>query len=318
MKKIALLLGALSLVSGAAYAKEVVPVVEEVTAIEEVAPVTAPTLTVTYVGQGLEIDNTSGAENIGESVMFSNSVGLAYGDKWTFDLMARKGWSMDTDDGIHSDNYRIDLGVWRNFDNYSLGFMWRQEQDMDRYYLRTTYEYGMFSGWIDAAYQSNNGTSHHEDAYYIEAIPAQLTLGPVTIGYYFEADTWSLNAISENGLSGDEVGDLAGFEHKYRQQLRLGFPLYQGEKLNLGFEYRWQFDTDVEYDTDIKKDAWVEENSNTHIIYLSADYAVTENLSISGYYQYDMKEYDSKNGKVDNIDSDRYYGEFFVGWTYTF
>jgi opacity protein-like surface antigen len=64
MKKLALLVGALSLVSSVAYAKEVVPAVEEVVVVEEVKAVeAAPALTVTYVGQGLEIDNTSGAED---------------------------------------------------------------------------------------------------------------------------------------------------------------------------------------------------------------------------------------------------------------
>ena len=60
MKKLALLLGALSLVSSVAYAKEVVPAVEEVVVVEEAAPVAAaPALRVTYFGQSIEIDNYS-------------------------------------------------------------------------------------------------------------------------------------------------------------------------------------------------------------------------------------------------------------------
>ena len=52
MKKLALLLGALSLVSSVAYAKEVVPAVEEVVVVEEAAPVAAaPALRVTSFGQ---------------------------------------------------------------------------------------------------------------------------------------------------------------------------------------------------------------------------------------------------------------------------
>ena len=286
MKKLALLLGALSLVSSVAYAKEVVPAVEEVVVVEEVKAVeAAPALTVTYVGQGLEIDNTSGAEDIGEGVHFSNSVGLAYGD-WTFDLFARKTWSMDTDDGIHSSGHRLQLDAWKQVnDNLAFGLRYRGQNEFDRYYLRTKYNYGMFSGNIDVAYQSNNAASDHEDAYYVEAIPVAVTVGPVTVGYYVEADTWSVNTKED------------GFEHKYRQQLRVGAPLYTGEKLSLGLEYRWQFDTDVEYDKDAPKykGAYKEENSNTHILYLSGSYALTENLSIDGYYQYDMKEFDAKD-----------------------
>ena len=77
MKKLALLLGALSLVSSVAYAKEVVPAVEEVVVVEEAAPVAvAPALTVTYFGQGLEVDNTSGSNSEGNvgTTHFSNSL----------------------------------------------------------------------------------------------------------------------------------------------------------------------------------------------------------------------------------------------------
>ena len=312
MKKLALLLGALTLVSGAAYAKEVVPVVEEVAVVEE-APVAAPALRVTSVGQGIEIDNTSGGSNIGEQVFFKNYANLAYGDNWEFNLMASKIWDMDTDDGIHSKDHRIELGFWRHFDNVSLGFKWRGQEEFDRYYLRTKYNYGMFGGWIDFAYQSNNGATDKEDAYYVEAIPVQLTVGPLTMGYYFEADTWAVND-KENG-----------FEHFYRQQLRLSAPIYQGEKLKVGLEYRWQFDTSNEYDQEranaYNKNVpfgWTEANSNTHIVVLSAAYNVTENLMIDGYYQYDMKDYDSKGDGEVSTDSDKYYGEFYIGWTYLF
>ncbi len=313
MKKVVLLLGALSLVSSVAYAKEVVPAVEEVVVVEETPVITpAPMLRVTNVGQYLEIDNTSGSDNIGEDVHFANYVGLAYGDNWTFDLMARKTWSMDTDDGIHSKNHRIDLDAWRNFENFSLGFRFRNEDDFDRYYLRTKYQYGMFSGWIDGAYQSNNGANDHEDAYYIETMPVMLTVGPVTLGYYFEADTWSVNTVDD--LSDT---DKAGFEHNYRQQLRLSSPLYQGEKLNIGFEYRWQFDTDTKYDMKYRDGEGYDEIKNNHIFILSAGYDITENLNINGYYQYEMRDFDRK-GDNKSAHDDNYYGEFCVGWNYTF
>ena len=309
MKKLALLLGALSLVSSVAYAKEVVPAVEEVVVVEEAAPVAAaPALTVTNVGQYIEIDNTSGGEDIGEAVHFGNVVGLAY-DDWTFGLMARKAWSMDTDDGIHSKGHRLQLDAWRHFDNYSLGLRYRGESDKDSYYLRGKYNYGMFSGNLDVAYRSKNGQEAGRpkgvsDSIYIEAIPVAVTVGPVTVGYYFEADDIALDA---------NKGEL---EHFWRHQLRVGAPIYTGEKLSLGLEYRWQFDSDYEYEG--KAPAHKEKSANSHILYLSGSYAVTENLSIDGYYQYDMYDFDEENGKVADVDSDRYYGEFSIGWTYRF
>ena len=263
MKKLALLLGALSLVSSVAYAKEVVPAVEEVVVVEEAAPVAAaPALTVTYVGQSLEVDNDSGSYgDIGEGVHFGNAVGLAY-DDWTFDFFARKTWSMDTDDGIHSDGHRLQLDVWRNYENFSLGFRYRGESDKDGYYLRGKYNYGMFSGSLDVAYRSRNGQEPgrdggKSDSIYIETIPVAVTVGPVTVGYYFEADDIALDT------------DPGQQEHKWRHQVRVGAPIYTGEKLSLGLEYRWQFDTDVEYNEDNgKKPVYKEENSNTHIIIL--------------------------------------------------
>ena len=116
--------------------------------------------------------------------MFGNSVGLAYGDDWTFNLLARKGWDMDTDDGIHSKGHRIDIDAWRNFENFSVGARWRQESNKDRYLARFKYSYGMFSGWVDAGYESNNTDA--EDNIYSEGMPVAVTVGPVTVGYYFE------------------------------------------------------------------------------------------------------------------------------------
>ncbi len=316
VEKLALLLGALSLVSSVAYAKEVVPAVEEVVVVEEVKAVeAAPALTVTYFGQGLEFDNTSGnAADIAEGMHFSNSVGLAYGD-WTFDLMARKTWSVDTDDHIHSTGeHRIDLDAWRDFGNYSLGFRWRQQEAMDRYYLRAKYNYGMFSGNMDVAYTAvDEKDAEDNDGWYFEGTPVAVTVGPVTAGYYVK---------SEKEV---RVGDNDGLDYWFRHQLRLSMPIYQGEKLNLGVQYGWEFANNIEY-TDNYTGAY-KHDTNSHILWLNASYKVTENLTVSGYYEYDMFKWDldgkdtgagSIAGSQQNKESNKYYGEFFVGWTYTF
>lgn len=315
MKKTLLLLGALSLISSAAYAKEVLPAVEEQPIVVEEVVKAQPMLRVTDVGQYLEIDNTSGGEDIGQEVHFANYVGLAYGDDWTFGFMARKAWSMDTDDGIHSGDHRLDLDVWKHFnDNFSLGFRFRNQDDFDRYYLRTKYSYGMLSGWIDVAYQSNNGNDEvdHEDAWYGEAIPLQINYGPAYLGYYIEADTWGVDTVKNLNV------EKAGFEHWYRQQLRLGTNLYNGEKLTVGVEYRWQFDTDVEYDTKyMAQRKTYAKDDERHIVVLSADYNVTENFSVGGYYQYEWRSYDRSGDHVEDK-ADNYYGEFQIGWNYKF
>ena len=300
MKKLALLLGALSLVSSVAYAKEVVPAVEEVVVVEEAAPVAAaPALRVTSIGQYVEVDNDSGSSDIGETVFFGNTVGLAYGDNWTFGLLAAKMWDMDTDKGIHGNNHRLQLDAWRNFEDFSLGFRYRGQETYDRYYLRTKYSYGMFSGWVDAVYQSNNSNStDHEDNWYSEAEPIMVTVGPVTLGYYYEWDKMI------NTRNDDYEGSLA-------QELRVKMPLYQGEKLYLGAEYRWQFDFDRDYDNNK-----AHQDETAHKVVLNAAYAFTDNFSIDGYYRYDMKDKDGQ-GEPDDKGSN-YYGEFYLGWTYSF
>ena len=314
MKKLALLLGALSLVSSVAYAKEVVPAVEEVVVVEEAAPVAAaPALTVTSFGQGIEFDNTSGNDaDIAEGMHFSNSVGLAY-DDWTFGLMARKTWSVDTDDNIHSTGgFRIDMDAWKKLnDNLSVGARWRQEKDNDKYYLRTKYNYGMFSGDMDVAYQSMDAAkSGKSDGWYFEGTPVAVTVGPVTAGYYVK---------SESNVA---VGDNHGVDYWFRHQLRLSMPVYQGEKLNVGVQYGWEFANNLELSDDNTYS--YKHDTDSHILWLNASYAVTENLTVSGYYEYDMFKWEKEGngvtavGDQKNDHSNKYYGEFYIGWTYTF
>ena len=301
MRKTALLLATLGIISGVAYAEQ-------------------PELKVKSVGQYIEADNTSGNENIGEKLHFANKVALTYGDDWSFGLMARKAWKADTDDGIHSKGHRIDLDAWKKVnDNLSVGARWRQEQKYDRYYLRTKYSYGMLSGDIDLAYQSNNGSSD-DDGYYIETTPVAVTLGPVTLGYYFKTES--------NITTGDGSNEKAGIDHWYRHQLRAGMPVYQGEKLDVSVQYAWEFANDIETNGNNANTYTLKHDNNSHVLWLNASYKVTENLTIAGYYEYDMFKWEKEgNGDkyVDNggnstgsKDSDKYYGEFQIGWTYKF
>ena len=95
-------------------------------------------------------------------------------------------------------------------------------------------------------------------------------------------------------------------------QVRAMFPLYNGEKLSLSAEYRYQFAHDQEYENKV---GWDEQTGHVGILY--AGYKVTENLSVDGYYRYDLYEYDRKDDQ-EKDKADNYYGEFYLGWTYTF
>jgi len=290
MKKLTLLLAALT-VASAAYAKEVMPVAE----VEA-----APMLKVTSIGQFIEVDNTSGGNDIG-TVMLGNSVGLAYGDDWTFGLMARKDWAMDTDDGIKSDGHRLELSAWKDMGDYSLGFKWRGEENKDRYLLRTKYSYGMVSGWIDAGYESYNNSKEDNDQWYLEMMPVKVSYGPVTVGYYMEG-----------GLVTESTSTDEDLESWAVHQIRLYAPLYSTEKLALSAECRYQFAHDKEYQGNT---GW--DKATEHIGILKAKYALTEDLTIDGYYRYDFQSYDRKDDNAADK-ADNYYGEFCVGWTYKF
>ncbi|MGO3801970.1 MAG: hypothetical protein ACTJGM_06200 [Fusobacterium sp.] len=285
MKKLTLLLAAVTIAS-AAYAKEVMPVAEVAA---------APMLTVTSIGQSIEIDNDSanGKENPNGNVgrvMFGNSINLAYGDDWTFGLFARKEWDTDTDDGFGDTGSRINLDAWRSYENTKLGFRFRMADSYDRYYIRGKYSYGMYSGWADLAYTA---AEKNADYFYLESMPVKVTVGPVTVGYYVEAT--------------ETVGSVAVLEKEdySKHQVRLSAPIYSTEKLNLTAEYRYQFYNDKNY----KGTSWNDEN-NAHIVILGADYAINENLTIDGYYEYDFNKYEESD--------DDFYGEFYVGWTYKF
>ena len=65
MKKLALLLAALGVMSATTFAAE-------------------SALRITNVGQEVEIENTSGGQDIGQSVWFKNMINLSYKD-WTFE-----------------------------------------------------------------------------------------------------------------------------------------------------------------------------------------------------------------------------------------
>lgn len=311
MKKLALLLAALS-VASMSYAKEVIPepVVEEVVVEEAVvAPVvTSPVLKVTSIGQKLIVEDTSSTgfnndANIGEAVHLENYVGLALGDAWTFDLMARKTWEASTDDahtdgkgpvwdGIRSKGHRIELGATRHFENFTIGAKWRGEEDKDRFYIPASYNFGMISGWAEPAYTFyDNGA---KDSYYLEAEPVQFTYGPVQLAYYFEGEK--------------ETGDADN--HEYTHQARLRGTLFSNDVVSLGAEYRYQFAHEV------VENGVVQYENNRHIGILSAAYNVTENLILDTYYEYDFNKYsDVVAGKSKDDD---YYGEFGLGWTYNF
>lgn len=315
MKKTALLLGAILAISSSAYAKEVLPVVEEVQetiVVEEVTPTPVSVFKSVTIGQSLEVDNTSGDKNIGEDVIFMNTVDLAT-DNWDFTIGAGKIFSSDTRDregGLYDrGSSRMELQAIRRFDNWFLGAKVRSDSDYDRWYLRTGYDYGMFSGWMDAQYYSQSGD---QDYARIEVMPLNVTFGPVKVGYYLDYKDYT----GKGQLNEDNGSKL---KNSLDHQLRAYAPLYDGDKLDLSLEYRLGLHNSKDYKDMPEGEGYkVYKNFNYNALILNANYALTEAFDIYGYYRYDINKYEAKDGVITDKDSDKYYGEFQIGWAYTF
>ncbi|WP_297487010.1 OmpG family monomeric porin [uncultured Cetobacterium sp.] len=315
MKKLALILGSLLVVGTVTQAKEIIavptPIVVEDTTIvqpvvvEDVSVVAQnqPTLRVTNVGQYIEIDNNAGGTdgNVG-TMMLGNKIGLAT-ENWKFAVMARKSWDADTDSGFGTTGSRIDLDAWRNFSTeagstYALGARWRQEESSDSFYLRTKYSAGLYSGYADARYVANEGS---QNAYKFETMPLNVTVGPVTMGYYFEgAYGVGSGTLANKGIN------INTTEH----QLRAYFPIFKEGNLTATGEYR--FGLHKENKTKETEDYKFAQMNRLQV---ALDYQYTQNLSFSTYYLYQITK---KENKAPTANKYKYYGEFGLGWNYAF
>lgn len=288
MKKLALLLTALGVMSATAFAEQ-------------------PTLKVDYIGQEIEVENTSGDENIGELFWFFNNVGLSYGNDWTFGLQAGKTWGADTDDGFHSnakDGSRLQLDVWRKFDGYKLGFRYRGHKQYDRYYGRVDWSHGIFWGAADIFYESNTETKASNDSWKGEIFPIGLQYNGFKIGWFIDAQEVT------GGIAKGEKEDY------YQHQIRFYAPLYKGEKLTSNFEYRMTLTYDESY-KDGKQHAEVKDFGR-HRVYIKNNYKVKDNLDVFLNLGYQTSKYESVEGKNANTESDKYWSYVNVGWKYTF
>lgn len=320
MKKLALILGSLLVVGTVTQAKEIVAVptpivVEEATVVEQpvvvenvaVVEKAQPALRLTSVGQSLEVDNTSGGANIGESVLFLNQVNLAT-DNWTYGITGGVVFSSDTDHMFEDSHARMQLDAVRNFENAYAGVRWRAEDTYNRYYLRTGYNYGMFSGWMDVQSWVYDNGSKNQDKMELEMMPANVTLGPITVGYYLDYNNYS---------GAGQTTDHGMLQESYNHQIRAYLPVYTGEKLGLDLEYRLGLHNSKDFNNKKVAGYTVYKDFQYNSLTLNATYAVNDALDISTYYRYDINNFEAKDGAA-NTNSGKYYGEFAIGWNYSF
>ena len=282
MKRIPLLLAALGVVSAAAYA--------------------APELTVTNVGQELEVEHTNG--NNTTDIWLWNSVGLKY-DDWSFGLTAGKLWNYrDKEDDVISANHRLQFDVSKPVtDNLTLKGRYRGQDKLDRFQLGYDYKNGMLLSSGDIFYDSVNGTDH--DTFHAELFPVGTKIGPVTFKYYFEyVET----------LGDVKVGEK---EQYFDHQLRVYAPLYTADRFSLSTEGRFSFYTSQEYNGEANAEQTVFDDFGNNRIYLKANYAMTENLNVYAnyFYQFRDSKYETDRTK-DNVKA--YTSNLVLGWSYKF
>lgn len=289
MKKLALLLAALGVMSATTFAAE-------------------PTLKVTSIGQEVEIENTSGKENIGESVFFGTMVNLSYGD-WTFGVTGAKRWAVDTKD-TDSLTGRVQLDAMRKFDGYNLGLRYRGEKSYDRYYVRGSWSHGFLYGSADVWYESktNEGVNTDaNDAWRAEVFPIGVQYNGMKLGWFVDY-TKTIGGVGEGSL-----------EENFEHQLRFYAPLYKGEKLTVQTEIRHTLTVDDKYNNEKKaKDTAARyKDSQRTRVYLKNNYKVNDSLNVYFNYAYEVREREQVNsGKT--YEHGKYFGDIVFGWNYKF
>ncbi|WP_300361597.1 hypothetical protein [Fusobacterium sp.] len=285
MKKLALLLAALGVVSAATYA--------------------APELTVTSIGQEVEIEHTNGTDDT--TAWLYNRVGLAY-ENWTIGFEGAKQWAYsDKNDDVNSSRGRIQFDVWNKVnDDLKLGFRYRGEDDFERFYGRYDYSHGMFLSSGDFWYQFNDGTN---DVLRAEWFPIGAKFGPVTVKYMLDYT----KTLGDTSIVEDNK--LTKYEDSLAQQIRIYAPLYQSGKLTLSTEGRFNITEDKNYEKPTPHRNYDDFGRNR--IYLKANYAMTESLNVYANYAYEFRKWDLKDGHTDDV-TEKYYQNFTFGWSYRF
>ena len=281
MKRIPLLLAALGVVSAAAYA--------------------APELTVTSIGQEVEVEHFNGTDDT--TAWLYNNVGLAYGD-WTFGLKGAKQWNYnDKNDNVKAKDSRLDLEAWKKVnDDLKLGVKYRGHDDHARYMVMYNYNHGMLLSSGDFWYQVNESGN---DALRAEWFPIGVKIGPVTAKYLCD-----YTEIVGGRAAGEKESSV---EH----QLRLYAPLYKWDRLSLSTEARITLHSEEDYNVKAKDGYTTWEDFGKNRLYLKANYAVSENLNVYANYAYEFREKEGRDGAKDPESTGNYQNLTF-GWSYTF
>ena len=287
MKKLALLLAAMGVVSAAAF---------------------AGSLQVTGINQELEYEhNNHGKAN---DVTLTTTVDMKY-DDWSFAIQGGKFWKYGTKGadkkGLSSNNGRLQLDVWKSITpEFKLGYRFRGQKDFDRHYIRYDYAHDWFTSSADIWYASVNEHNNNN---------VEMELFPLGVQYNGFAAKWFVN-YKKNIKSNPKDGVKSYYEH----QIRLYAPIYSDDAFALSAEGRFTLVSDSKVKDNAPYRRYKDFGRTR--LYLKANYKVTDAFSVYGTYGYEFRSFKYKNGATKN-DADFYVGnksyhDVTVGWNYTF
>ncbi|MGL4980505.1 MAG: hypothetical protein ACRC40_01100 [Fusobacteriaceae bacterium] len=323
MKKLALLLAAMTAVSAVASAKEVIaaPVVAtEVTCPETVLTAEQEMAIYNKVKKnykgfratsfGMELEVESYSQDSNNDIATLAKAGFAYRDDITMEIvaMAKNAYTEGLDREFKTSDARAEIGIWKKLSpiggyNHSVGTKFRSESTFDRLYARYKYSTGMVSGYVDTMYNWRSTSS--KDSYTVEAMPVRLNYNGFGVGYY---------AYFEKAVETEK--------ENFKQQVRFYTPSYNfTEKFSVNAEYRLWLGEDTKdengnktYKNNEGKIAGYDiDAAKGHLLYLNWSYDYSEALNLFAYTGYEFAEWNEEDGR-DN----RSYSDIGAGFNYKF
>lgn len=315
MKKLALLLAAMTAVSAVASAKEVVAA--PVVAVEAACPELTPDqefaiyqkvkknykgFRATNFGMELEVETYSQDSN--NDIAALAFAGFAYRDDITLELQAAafSSYNDEEDREFASSDARAQLSIWKKLNpmggfNHSVGVRGRFHSGYDRYYARYKYSTGPVSGWADARYTRT--TDEFGDSWSIEAMPVIFKYNGFGVGYYVYAEKGN-------------ISDAENFKH----QARFYTPSYNfTDKFSVNAEYRlWLGEETKDADGNSKYGYSSDlDAAKAHTLYLNWSYDYSEVLNFYAYTGVEYGEWNFADGE-----DDRVYTDTGIGFNYKF
>ena len=299
MKRLALLLAAMGVVSAAAF---------------------AGSLQVTGINQELEYEHVNKGK--ANDVTLTTTVDMKY-DDWAFSIQGGKFWLYGTKGaakkGLSSNNGRLQLDVWNSLTpEFKLGYRFRGQKDFDRHYVRYAYGHDWFLSSADVWYESANGAKNNQMR--MELFPLGATYKGFTAKWFVQYDKTIKNPGQVVNPGKDDDGD--GKQKSYFEtQIRLYAPIYSDDAFSLSAEGRFTLAARAKYTDKANGDKQgyaVYKDFGRTRLYLKGNYKVTDAFSVYGYYGYEFRSFKTKDGGAKPATGDKNYHDVGIGWNYTF